>query len=315
MKPYTHFTLKERICLEEMRKFGKNISEIAEELGRSKSTISRELKRNSNRLGNYNSWGAYSKATARRKACVRKARIQRGTELYQFIVDALSQFWSPEAIARCWNQVHPDNRISFATIYRAIRNGVFKGITPKSHLRRRGKKKYAHRSKFNSIQPEHTIHERPECVEKRERFGDWEGDTVCGAPGKGGLLTLVDRKSRFLIAVLLPNFKSETVRKAMLKALYGLHPNSITLDNGAEFAKFREFEQQLNTIVYFADPHSPWQRGTNESTNDQLRFWFPKGCDFRSVTQKQVDRAAAFINNRPRKCLGDKTPSEVFCCT
>ena len=315
MKPYTHFTLKERICLEEMRKFGKSISEIAESLGRSKSTISRELKRNSNRQGDYNSWGAYSKAAVRRKVCVRKARIQRGTELYQFIVEALSQFWSPEAIARCWNQAHPDNHISFATIYRAIRNGVFKGITPKSHLRRRGKKKYAHRSKFNSIQPEHTIHERPECVEKRERLGDWEGDTVCGAPGKGGLLTLVDRKSRFLIAILLPNFKSETVQKAMLKALNGLHPNSITLDNGAEFAKFREFEQKLNTTIYFADPHSPWQRGTNESTNDQLRFWFPKGCDFRSVSQKQVDRAVAFINNRPRKCLGDKTPSEVFCFT
>lgn len=315
MKSYTHFTLKEQICLEEMRKLGKKVTEIAEILGRSKSTISRELKRNSNKQGEYNSWGAYSKAIARRKACVRKARIQPRTELYRFINEKLKKFWSPEAIARCWNNTNPENRISFTTIYRAIRNGAFIGITPKSHLRRRGKKKYAHRSKFNTIQPEHTIHERPECIEKRERFGDWEGDTVCGGRGKGGLLTLVDRKSRFLIAVLLPNFNSETVRIAMLKALRKLNPQSITLDNGAEFAKFREFEQQLNTIVYFADPHSPWQRPTNESTNDQLRFWFPKGFDFRSVTQKEVDRAVAFINNRPRKCLGDKTPYEVFCCT
>lgn len=101
----------------------------------------------------------------------------------------------------------------------------------------------------------------------------------------------------------------------MLKALRKLNPQGITLDNGAEFAKFREFQQQLNTIVYFADPHSPWQRPTNESINDQLRFWFSKGFDFRSVTRKEVDRAVAFINNRPRKCLGDKTPYEVFCCT
>ena len=271
MKPYTHFTLKERICLEEMLKLGKKISEIAEILGRSKSTISRELMRNSNQYGKYNSWGAYSKATARRKACVRRARIQHGTELYSFIVECLMKYWSPEAIARCWNNEHPLNRIAFATIYRAIRNGFFKGITPKSHLRRRGKKKYAHRSKFNTIQPEHTIHERPECIEKRERFGDWEGDTVCGGRGKGGLVTL--------------------------------------------FAKFREFEKQLDTIVYFADPHSPWQRGTNESTNDQLRFWFPKGFDFRSVSQADVDRIVAFINARPRICLGDKSPAEVFCCT
>ena len=315
MKPYTHFTLKERICLEEMLKLGKKISEIAEILGRSKSTISRELMRNSNQYGKYNSWGAYSKATARRKACVRRARIQHGTELYSFIVECLMKYWSPEAIARCWNNEYPLNRIAFATIYRAIRNGFFKGITPKSHLRRRGKKKYAHRSKFNTIQPEHTIHERPECIEKRERFGDWEGDTVCGGRGKGGLVTLVDRKSRFLIAVLIRNFDSNTVQEAILKALGELKPKSITLDNGAEFAKFREFEKQLDTIVYFADPHSPWQRGTNESTNDQLRFWFPKGFDFRSVSQADVDRVVAFINARPRICLGDKSPAEVFCCT
>ena len=137
---------------------------------------------------------------------------------------------------------------------------------------------------------------------------------LCGR-GKGGLVTLVDRKSRFLIAVLIRNFDSNTVQEAILKALGELKPKSITLDNGAEFAKFREFEKQLDTIVYFADPHSPWQRGTNESTNDQLRFWFPKGFDFRSVSQADVDRVVAFINARPRICLGDKSPAEVFCCT
>lgn len=314
MKPYTHFTLKERICLEEMRKSGKKISEIAEVLGRSKSTISRELRRNCNQQGDYNSWGANSKAIIRRKVCVRKARIQQGTELYQFIAECLSKFWSPEMIARYWNHAHPFSHISFATIYRAIRNGVFKGITPKTHLRRRGKKKYARRSRFNTIHPEHTIHERPACIENRERFGDWEGDTVCGGQGKGGLLTLVDRRSRFLIAILIHNFNSNTIQAAILTALKNLQPKSITLDNGAEFAKFREFERQLDTIVYFADPHSPWQRGTNESTNDQLRFWFPKGFDFRTVSQEDVDRVVAIINARPRICLGDKSPAEVFCC-
>jgi IS30 family transposase len=298
-----------------MLKFGKNISEIAAVLGRNKSTISREIKRNRNQQGEYNSWGAYSKAVARRRVSIRKLRIQVGSELYFFIVEHLEKYWSPEMIARCWNAEHPDARIAFATIYRAVRRGIFKGIKPKTHLRRRGKKKYAQRNKFNTIQPEHTIHERPEIIEKRERFGDWEGDTVCGGRGKGGLLTLVDRKSRFLIARLIPNFNSETIRIAMVEALEKYHPQSITLDNGAEFAKFREFEQQLNTTVFFADPHSPWQRGTNESTNDQLRFWFPKGFDFRTVSQSDVDRVVALINARPRICLGDKSPHDVFCCT
>lgn len=315
MKPYTHFTLKERICLEEMLKFGKKISEIAEILGRDRSTIYREIKRNRNQQDRYNSWGAYSKSVFRRKASIRKPRIQADSELFRFISDRLAEFWSPEMIARCWNAMHPNNRIAFATIYRAVRKGIFKNITPKTHFRRRGKKKYAKRSKFNTIRPEHTIHERSEVIEKRERCGDWEGDTVCGGQGKGGLLTLVDRKSRFLIAILIPNFNSETIRAAMLNALKEYHPYSITLDNGAEFAKFREFEQQLSTTVYFADPHSPWQRGTNESTNDQLRFWFPKGFDFRTISQNDVDEVVAIINARPRKCLGDKSPAEVFCCT
>lgn len=315
MKPYTHFTRNERICLEELLKFGKKISEIAEILGRDRSTIYREIKRSRNQQGGYNSWGANSKAVHRRKASVRQPRIQAGSALYRFIAERLEAFWSPEMIARDWNLHHPNDRISFATIYRAVRKGVFKDISSKTHLRRRGKRKYAKRSKFNTIHPEHTIHERPEIIEKRGRIGDWEGDTVCGAPGKGGLLTLVDRASRFLIAILLPNFKSETIQAAMQKALKKQKPHSITLDNGAEFSKFREMERELDTVIYFADPHSPWQRGTNESTNGQLRFWFPKGFDFRTVTQKDIDRVTAVINNRPRQCLGDKSPHEVYCCT
>lgn len=315
MKPYTHFTTKERICLEELLNFGKKISEIAKILGRDRSTIYREIRRNSNQNRRYNSWGAYSKAVHRRKACVRKARIQQGTELYQFIIEMLMRFWSPEMISRCWNAEHPDDRVAFATIYRAVRKGLFKDITPKTHLRRRGKKKYTHRSRFNTIKPEHTIHERPDVIEKRERCGDWEGDTVCGGQGKGGLLTLVDRKSRYLIAVLLQDFSSKTVQRAIIKALKKLQPHSITLDNGAEFSRFKLFEKQLGTTVFFADPHSPWQRGTNESTNDQLRFWFPKGFDFRSISQKDVNRVVDIINARPRKCLGDLSPTDVFCCT
>jgi len=113
MKPYTHFTTEERICLEELLNFGKSISEIAETLGRDRSTIYREIKRNRNQQGRYNSWGAYTKAKDRRKVCVRKLRIQAGSELHQFIAEHLRKYWSPEMIARRWNAAHTDDHISF----------------------------------------------------------------------------------------------------------------------------------------------------------------------------------------------------------
>lgn len=173
MKPYTHFTSDERICLEEMRKKGKKISEIAEALGRNKSTISRELKRNGNQDGTYTYWGAYCKAKFRRRNSVRKPRIKQDSELYTYICENLNLRWSPEIIAMMWKIEHPQEHLSFATIYRAIKSKYFKGITAKTHLRRRGKKRYAKRSKFNTIQPEHTIHERSKEIENRERCGDW----------------------------------------------------------------------------------------------------------------------------------------------
>lgn len=315
MKSYTHFTLKERVCLEELRQKGKNISEIAKILGRNKSTISRELKRNSNKQGIYNSWGAYSKAAKRRKHSVRKPRLVKGSELYDYILERIQLYWSPELIAATWNSLNPEDTISFVTIYNAIRKGLFEGIAVKSHLRRRGKKRCSNRNKYNTIQPDHTIHERSKEIEERKRFGDWEGDTVRGGVGKGGLLTLIERKSRKLLAVKVNDFSSETIYQAMLYAFDGITPKSITLDNGSEFSKFRELEKALNTTIYFADPHSPWQRGSNENINDVLRFFFPKGFNFLKLSQDEIDLKVSLINNRPRFCLDLLSPNDVFCCT
>lgn len=315
MKPYTHFTLKERICLEEMRKSGKKISEIAKLMDRSKSTISRELKRNSNKQGLYNSWGAYSKATARRKKSVRQPRIEKDSELYDYICEKLKLYWSPKLTATMWNREHPEERIAFATIYMEVKNKLFEGITSKTHLRRRGKKRYAKRSKFNTIQPEHTIHERSKEIEERKHYGHQEGDTVRGATGKGGLLTLVDRKSRKLLAVKIDDFSSDTLYNAVMYAFDGISPKSITFDNGSEFARWKDMERDLNTIVYFADPHAPWQRGSNENMNDVLRFFFPKGCNFLRLSQSEIDDAVALINTRPRFCLDLLSPDQFFCCT
>ncbi len=312
MKPYTHFTPNERICLVEMLKSGKKFSEIAKLLGRDRSTIYREVKRNSNEQSEYFLTTAMGKAKNRRKNSVRKPRIKFGSKLYDYVCEKLNALWMPDIISKKWNKRHPKNKVSAATIYRAIREGLLVGITPKTHLRRHGKKQYSKRNKFNTIQPDHTIHEWTKEIINRLRYGHWEGDTVRGAPGKGGALTLVERKSRYLVAIKIDNFSADTLYDAVMQALGKLVTKSITFDNGSEFARFKDMARDLNTTVYFADPHAPWQRGSNENTNDVLRFFFPKGTNFHTVSQAEIDEAVEIINNRPRLCLKLSTPKQKF---
>ena len=153
-------------------------------------------------------------------------------------------------------------------------------------------------------------------------MGDWEGDTICGAKNKSCLVTQVDRVSKLLTAAISPNHTKDAVRFATKKAFERLPENmpiyTITLDNGSEFADFKGIEKDLNTTIYFADPHSPWQRGLNENTNDMLRFFFPKGTDFSKITEQELISVLNLINNRPRKCLGYISPLEFVtrkCCT
>ncbi len=316
MKSYTHFTLEERESIYLLLKFNKKVSEIAKELGRNKSSVSREIRRNSNKkTGQYNPFGACRKYRKRRKNCVRYSRIVKDSELYDYILTGLKKYWSPEIIAAKWNQSNPDDRIAFKTIYDAIKRGVFTGITPKSHLRRRGKRQFGKRSKFNTIHPEHTIHERPKEANLRKRCGDWEGDTLRGSPGKGCLVTYVDRKARKLCAAKSNDMSSKSIYQATLKAFKGIKPKTITLDNGSEFALFKDIEAALDTTIYFADPHSPWQRGSNENINDVLRFFFPRSTDFRTLSDEDIDNVVELINSRPRLCLDLLSPNEVFCCT
>jgi len=315
MKSYNHFTPNERECLYLLLKNNYSITQIAKELGRDKSTISREIRRNSDGNGNYTPFDAHMLYLIRRNECKRKPRIKRSSRLYKYIKDKLRKFWSPEVISESWNKSNPDDRISFSTIYNAVKNGLFDGITVQTHLRRRGKKKYGKRSRFCTIQPEHTIHERPKKAEKRSECGHFEGDTVRGAVGKGCIVTFVDRKSRKLLSAVSKDMSSKSVYDAILRAFKGIHPKSITLDNGSEFALFKQLEKALDTTVYFADPHSPWQRGSNENINDCLRFFFPKGFDFRTLSDEQLNKVVDIINSRPRLCLNLFSPNRIFRCT
>ena len=319
---YTHFILEERKYLQKLLDEGLSMRKIAAILERSPSSVSREIKRNKakwrphRKTHNkywYNHWRAQNLYIRRRREQCRMA-LRPGTEAWDFIVAGLERYWSPEAIAGRWHMEFPEKKpLCISTIYRYIRKGVFPKITTKTHLRRRGKRILPRNSNYNSIQPDRIIPEWPNEIRTRARIGDWEGDTVYGGVGKGLLVTLVDRKSRFLRAGLLAKRDANMTKAVIAQLLHDLPVRSISLDNGSEFSEFRALERELRTTVYFAEPHKPWQRGTNENTNGLLRFFFPKGFDFRTISQEHVDAAVLLINHRPRKCLAWRSPAEVFC--
>lgn len=320
MRPYKHLTTEERACLAEYQREGKNCSEIARLLDRHPSTITRELRRNRNKhVGVDGTYYNPDVATnrykqRRRERCVRKLRLSPDSELFVFVCEKLERYWSPEEIVISWKNMHPDEKLSTSTVYRAVYARVLPKIDCKKHLRRRGKRRYGKRGKYNTIKPEHTIHERPEIVEKRERIGDWEGDTVSGGVGKGYLVTLLDRCTRRLVVAKVNTLNSNVVADAVIQSLRssGIPVKTITFDNGSEFAEYRRIEQALGTTVYFADPHAPWQRGSNECYNDRLRFFFRKGADLRDVSDETIAQAVSFINERPRKCLGQRSPVSLL---
>jgi len=317
MRSYKHFTLDERESLRIKLTEGKSLRQIAKELGRNVSTISRELERNGKKDGSYNAWWGCSLYIYRRKRCRRQSRLQSDIELNVFTCCCLDKRWSPEIIAAKWNESHPDKRVGHNTIYSAIKAKQLPGYSRKQHLRRRGKRKYSKKVNTNSIQPEKLIRDWPEEIIYRSRIGDWEGDTVYGTIGKGLIVTCVDRKSRMLAAALLHDRSAVKTSEAIKKALLDMPVKSLSFDNGSEFADFVALGKELKATIYFADIHSPWQRGSNENLNGLVRFFFPKGTDFHKVTQDELDYVVSLINNRPRKCLGWLSPLEFFskCCT
>lgn len=200
-------------------------------------------------------------------------------------------------------------RISPETIYRWVGLDSQQGGDLFRHLRRRHKhrrrqKRYGAGRRF--IPGRVGSEQRPAIVKERSRFGDWEGDLVVGSLNSGAIATHVERKSRYLKASLLENRKTETFNAAAIPT-YQQFPQALrqtlTLDNGKEFSRFKELEASTQLQIFFADPYAAWQRGTNENTNGLLRFYFPKGTDFRQVAEADLSRAVKRLNHRPRKCL------------
>lgn len=316
MSRYSHFTTKERESLLVYVKSGKKNCEIARLMGRSPSTISRELRRNAESREKYSAIQAEENYHRRRKNCVRKQKLADPTYAAK-VSELLNSYWSPEQIANRLKKEKSKVHISTCTIYRALANGILPPELRKV-LRIKGKQRCGghKKSPCGHLNIEYTIHDRPKTVENRSRTGHWESDTVRGAKWSGCLATHTERKSRFLIMRKTPDRTAQTFTEATIAAFLLIPADkrkSFTCDHGKEFSMHRELSAKLGCKVYFADPHAPWQRGTNENCNGLIRQFFPKRTSFANVTQEDVDRVALLLNRRPRKSLGWNTPEEVFC--
>jgi len=305
--------MEERDRIAQLRQRGFQQAEIARVLQRAGSTICRELRRNRSRSGYC---AAQAQAMAERRRCERPlVKKMDKPAIQEAVVEGLVQEWSPEQIAGRMAAEHPEapeQCVSARSIYEWIRQDEERDHW-RGFLRRRGRRPRRPRKPTNAAQAR--ITSRPEVIEQRLRIGDFEGDTVLGPPGRGGIVTLVDRHSRFTIITKIQSKDADHVHqriKQRLKELAENERHSLTFDNGTEFAHCRRLEKHLGLELYFADPGCPYQRGTNENTNGLLRQYFPKGTDFRTISHHEVRQVETLLNNRPRACLGFRTPDEVF---
>jgi len=316
---YTHLTPIERGQLYAWRDEGMTMTNIAGRLGRDKSTISRELRRNVTRKG-YDPQRAQEQYQRRRQAC-RPAKRLDHRPLGHYLIEKLTEGWTPEEVAGRLPMDYPDDRrmrISHEAIYQAIYSDKRLHFLIKCLAQARPKRRRRGQGKTRrgpSIPNRVGIEHRPEVVEQRGRFGDWEGDLIVGADQQGYLLTLVDRRARLLLSRKVQTKQADEVAQAVIDAAYDLPTSwvrTITFDNGTEFAHHEKMAEGLPVDIYFAAPYSSYQRGTNENTNGLIRRYWPKGTSFRDLSQHQLDPIVEELNNRPRKILGYRTPNEVF---
>jgi len=282
-------------------------SEIAREIGVHKSTVSREVRRNQGKRG-------YRPKQAQQLATNRRDKVQpRITDRdWRMIEELICLDWSPEQISK-YGRAEQELRISHEWIYQYIYRDKRSGGTLWKHLRCRKKrrKRYGSYEKRGQIPNRTWIDARPQSVEDRSRLGDWEADTIIGKGKKGAIVTLVDRKSRYLRMGLVARRTKEAVREMIISLLEDLPVHTITCDNGKEFTDHEGIAKALRTKVYFAHPYASWERGTNENTNGLIRQYIPKNTEFNKITNEDIQFVENRLNTRPRKCLSYK-PSVVI---
>src|SRR5258708_11224860 len=315
MCKYRQITKEERCKMEALLKRGIAKSQIAIDLGVDRSTIYRELKRNRSKRGYYKAASAQEFCNIRKERFCHHRKFTPAME--KFISEKLEkEQWSPEQI-NGYCKTRNIAMVSHERIYQFIYLDKDKGgllykqlrICAKPYRKRYGS--YDHRGK---IQGRRDIEQRPAVVNQRSRIGDWEADTIIGNNRRAAILTLVERKSKFLLSAKLPATEAAITSKKMINSLapFKQAVHTITSDNGHEFAHHKRISKKLQADYYFTHPYCAWEKGTNENTNGLIRQYIPKKTDFDTIDERLLQHVTQKLNTRPRKSLNWKTPLEVF---
>ena len=321
--PRNHLTEEERVCIFHQQMAGWTNAEMGRRLDRHRGTIGRELAR-FRRHPTWPSYRQYFPDSAHELARTRRgqgrgARWTKHRPLLAYVLRGLRQQWSPEQITGRLALNFPDDRktrVSHESIYRHLRSDRQAGGTLWKHLRQSHKlrrKPYGSGPRRCRIPDRVGIERRPKEADARRRCGHWEADTVIGRHGR--LATCVERKSRYVLIARLPNGSAVQFNAAAIRHFRKIPARcrkTLTTDNGSEFVEHGKLSARLGFRTFFANPYSSWERGTNENTNGLLRQYCPKGSDFSPLTPQRVAKIAQKLNNRPRKCLGYRTPAEVL---
>jgi IS30 family transposase len=315
---YSHLTLEERCTIAQLQQAGQSRHQIAAALGRSASSISRELKRNSGKQVGYKPSYAQEQTRARRW---KGSRLERDAELRSFVLERLKQGWSPEQIAGRLKQQKAAVTISHESIYRFVyaqlrrtNDGAWRNYLP----RRKGKRGWLgqrKRSADDLIKGRVSIAFRPQAVDARRTFGHWEGDLMGFAIPGQTILVAQERKSRIILGARQPGKASQPIAEqlcAWFQPLDRRLRRTLTIDNGTEFAQHLLLTDELDIRTFFCDPYSPWQKGSVENAIGRLRRYLPRKLDLDTLDQQLLAACIAAYNNTPRKCLQFRSPAEVF---
>lgn len=307
---HTQLTSEQRYQIKALKQANQTTAKICEIVGVDRSTVYREIKRNTGLRG-YRPKQAHEKALDRRQ---RKSKQRITQETWKRVEEKLQLDWSPEQIAN-WLKKHGNENVSHEWIYHYVYADKRVGGNLHQHLR--CQKPYRKRTGSNDrrgkIPNTTSIEQRPEIVDQRARLGDWEVDLILGKGQQGVVVTLTERKSRFTLLRKVLSKQAELVAQAIIDLLSWVeHLKTITADNGKEFAKHLQISRQLCVDIFFAHPYSSWERGTNENTNGLIRQYLPKSRNLITVTAQEELMIMDRLNLRPRKCLDFNTPFEVF---
>ena len=314
-----YLSLAERTTIAGLRREKGAVREIAMAIDRSPSTVSRELRRNADPSGRYLPRTA-DRIAAGRVPRPRRRRVLADSELHAAVMELLGKRWSPEQIAHELPERfpdQPDRHLCTESIYQAIYDPDVPIARPTKRRRRRRRRRVQGLERRGRLTAMTMIDDRPPQVEDRLEVGHWEGDCIMGAGNRSAIGTLVERRTRYLILVHVPTGRptAEAMREGISAALEVLPPwlrRTLTWDQGKELALHQQITERTGTKVFFCDPHSPWQRGTNENMNGLLRDYFPKGTDLRHVTPEKLTQVANEVNTRPRKSLDWAQPADLI---